>query len=239
MPKPPTGDDLIALARTRVNQRYVLGAFVPKSSKHWNGPWDCAEFASWLVFQVSGTLFGTRPSDLAKADVADAYTGYWAEDATKHSARISVEEAAATPGAFVLRAPAPGAIGHIVLSVGDGTTLEAMSASKGVRAGKLAHRRWDCGVLVPGIQTIEGAPVALAPPGRVLYLGAPRNPATRVRAVQRRLKELGYTPGPIDGQYGPQTAAAVRAFQIDRKLVPDGETGPQTARALNIEWPVR
>jgi hypothetical protein len=39
-------------------ERYVLGAFAPKDNANWTGPWDCAEFASWVTFQASGLLLG-------------------------------------------------------------------------------------------------------------------------------------------------------------------------------------
>ena len=45
------------------------------------------------------------------------------------------------------------------------------------------------------------------------------------------------SPGPIDGEYGPQVVAAVEAFQNLNKLVPDGVVGPATAKKLGVEWP--
>lgn len=33
-----------------------------------------------------------------------------------------------------------------------------------------------------------------------------------IEALQRRLVELGFDPGPVDGQWGPRTAAAYAAF---------------------------
>jgi peptidoglycan hydrolase-like protein with peptidoglycan-binding domain len=48
-----------------------------------------------------------------------------------------------------------------------------------------------------------------------------------VKEVQRRLRALGFHAGPIDGIYGPQTAAAVQGLQMSEGLVSDG---PPTAR---------
>ena len=53
-----------------------------------------------------------------------------------------------------------------------------------------------------------------------------------VRALQRRLTGLGYSPGPIDGRYGPLTDAAVIRFQAAHGLVADGIDGPSTTAAL-------
>ena len=49
--------------------------------------------------------------------------------------------------------------------------------------------------------------------------------------IQTRLASLGFDPGPVDGLRGRRTAAAIRAFQRDRGLLPDGVIGPRT-RAL-------
>jgi peptidoglycan hydrolase-like protein with peptidoglycan-binding domain/DNA invertase Pin-like site-specific DNA recombinase len=59
----------------------------------------------------------------------------------------------------------------------------------------------------------------------------------RVRALQRRLRALGLRPGPVDGLYGPRTAAAVARLQRDSGLTTDGIVGPQTRRVLKAEAP--
>ena len=54
----------------------------------------------------------------------------------------------------------------------------------------------------------------------------------RVREVQRRLRSLGYHPGPVDGLYGPRTERAARRFQETRRLRADAVVGPRTLLAL-------
>jgi peptidoglycan hydrolase-like protein with peptidoglycan-binding domain len=54
----------------------------------------------------------------------------------------------------------------------------------------------------------------------------------RVREVQRRLRDRGLRPGPIDGIYGPRTQRAVRRFQARHDLATDAIVGPRTLRAL-------
>jgi peptidoglycan hydrolase-like protein with peptidoglycan-binding domain len=54
-----------------------------------------------------------------------------------------------------------------------------------------------------------------------------------VRAVQYLLSEkFGYNSVAVDGDFGPITAAAVRAFQMAHDLTIDGLVGPQTWQAL-------
>lgn len=53
-----------------------------------------------------------------------------------------------------------------------------------------------------------------------------------VRACQRRLAAAGYSPGPIDGRYGPLTERAVARFQATHRLAVDGIAGPHTISAL-------
>ena len=46
--------------------------------------------------------------------------------------------------------------------------------------------------------------------------------AQYTREAQQLLTDLGYDPGPIDGDYGRRTAAAVKAFQRDSGITQDG-----------------
>ncbi|MEE9206318.1 MAG: peptidoglycan-binding domain-containing protein [Acidimicrobiia bacterium] len=53
-----------------------------------------------------------------------------------------------------------------------------------------------------------------------------------VEALQNDLAGLGFLTGVIDGKYGPQTRAAVSAFQADYLLTVDGKAGPNTLELL-------
>jgi len=55
----------------------------------------------------------------------------------------------------------------------------------------------------------------------------------RIKKVQRALEQAGFDPGPIDGELGPRTDQALRAFQKAQGLEPDGIVGVKTWTALN------
>lgn len=56
-----------------------------------------------------------------------------------------------------------------------------------------------------------------------------------VRALQKRLKQLGYLSGTVDGDFGEATKAAVTAFQLNNGLTADGVAGTATLNKLYEE----
>lgn len=59
----------------------------------------------------------------------------------------------------------------------------------------------------------------------------------RVEALQRRLAELRYPVGAIDGHFGKLTQAALLAFQKENDLTVDGIVGPRTEATLSTASP--
>jgi Putative peptidoglycan binding domain len=55
---------------------------------------------------------------------------------------------------------------------------------------------------------------------------------TEVRDAQRALKAKGFDPGPIDGQMGPKTNAAVKEFQHKENLTETGTLDAETHARL-------
>lgn len=55
-----------------------------------------------------------------------------------------------------------------------------------------------------------------------------------VSELQKRLKDAGFSPGQIDGDFGPATEASVIAFQRSNNLLADGIVGPKTFAALDM-----
>ncbi|AFA49437.1 D-Ala-D-Ala carboxypeptidase family metallohydrolase [Acetobacterium woodii] len=53
-----------------------------------------------------------------------------------------------------------------------------------------------------------------------------------LKLIQEALIRAGYFPGPVDGQDGPLTRAAIKAFQSDHGLTADGLVGALTHHAL-------
>lgn len=86
-------------------------------------------------------------------------------------------------------------------------------------------------------QPREAAPDVSAPPISGLSDWAPPllavgHAGPDVAVLQQYLVTAGYTPGAIDGKFGPLTLEAVKTFQRVARLNDDGQVGPKTIEAL-------
>lgn len=142
----PTGQDFLNLAAKHLGEEYVYGAEVPLDDPDWHGPWDCAEFVTWVVYHVTLKIYGIT-------EEGDPWTGAWLEDLLDGKVkRIKLSEAVRTPGAIFLRRH--NGRGHISFSDGLGKTIEAKGTMWGVcrDVADPAERDWDYGILIPGVQ---------------------------------------------------------------------------------------
>lgn len=234
------GKDILTVACRHRGEAYVLGAIPLLANAAWRGPWDCAEFAAWCAYQAYGIIFAVRPPDPRRGE---SYSDWWAQDAISQGCGVEAATALRSPGAILVRRPRGGAdkrMGHVAISMGDGTTIEAKDSATGVAiVANAAGRHWDLGVHLPGVSyELLGELPAVAPPARLFMLSSPYQHGAEILAIQRRLAGLGLSPGRLDGYFGPLTSSCVQTFQAMRGLVVDGIVGPDTARALGLSWPL-
>ena len=100
----------------------------------------------------------------------------------------------------------------------------------------------------PGVITSNGiVTVVTTPPGSIATTARPTATPTPtaaavlkkgssgadVKTLQRRLKQLGYYTGSVDGDFGDATEKALRAFQDRNNLLVDGIAGKSTMAKLN------
>ena len=80
----------------------------------------------------------------------------------------------------------------------------------------------------------QAAPAPVSRSDRELAAPAPvgRSDRELVRRAQRQLRALGFNPGGVDGTFGPETAAAVRAYQQAYRLPETGRLDEITLRSL-------
>lgn len=131
------------------------------------------------------------------------------------------------------RRPRRGASAAAVLALGSyGSTIDGVAGPGTRRAVAAFQRRRGLGVDgIAGLQTLRALDRRGRPRlgRRAIRVGAA---GFDVAALQFRLAWRGFPSGPIDGGYGPRTAAAVRRFQRWAGMGADGVAGPATIRVL-------
>jgi N-acetylmuramoyl-L-alanine amidase len=143
---------LFHIAARHVGQKCDTDAPLPLDDPEFSGPWRCSGLATWIVLRACGAVIGaTRlPSGMYWPS-----TELWIAWGLENNAIIEVRSALSTSGAFLLRYPrrrdTDGRIlGHLAISGGDSTTIEALNEEAGVRHLNAAHQRtWDLALMPP------------------------------------------------------------------------------------------
>lgn len=119
----------------------------------------------------------------------------------------------------------------IVTSVGNGS-ITAIEGNTGIgndsNGGEVMERtRYTKQILGYAYPYEGGSKVTVS-----LYVLQRGSTGDSVRALQILLNGYGFSCGKVDGSFGPDTLAAVKAFQKARGLEVDGSVGTQTWTAL-------
>ena len=123
---------------------------------------------------------------------------------------------------------------HVGLYVGDGIVIEAMGTQNGVTTYKVTANKWT------HWGELKGLDYNVTPAGQI------ENPTLRrgdkgpaVIKAQELLRKWGYSLGSygVDGDFGPATEKAVKAFQKDNGLTQDGVIGKNTWEKLTRDEP--
>lgn len=137
-----------------------------------------------------------------------------------------IKKADLRKGDLVFQCHDDGKAHHVGYVIDDGkTVIEAQGRDVGVRENKL--KGWDR----YGRPRFWGEETHR----RVLRYKKPMMRGDDVVELQTALRENGFDPGRIDGIFGKQTKAAVRAFQKAAGLQVDGIAGPETFAALGLK----
>lgn len=122
-----------------------------------------------------------------------------------------------------------------LIALGGVVVLLIILAAFGVFSGSSKHAPPVVTTVAPPVKTTppvathHTVKVAVKAPITTLKPGAH---GAQVRALQHSLTKLGFSPGKVDGSYGPHTERALEGFQRAHALAVDGILGPKTLAAL-------
>lgn len=132
----PTGKSIVAKAMTQNGDPYIYGTEVDLGDPD-PAAFDCSELVEWTCAQVH---VAPKMPDGAAAQY---------EHCKKYGTVISISEAVKTAGALLFRLYATG--NHVVISRGDGSTIEAKGSAYGVGVFSTAGRGFNAAALIPGV----------------------------------------------------------------------------------------
>jgi len=206
----------------RVQQGDCLAGIAKRYGLDWKTIWEHAENEALRELRKNPNVL--HPGD--PVFIPDKQLK-WEQAATGATHRFKVNRPRTKIRLRLLEKEKPLVNAPYTLSV-DGTELEP-----GVEKKTDAEGRLEAEVDLDA----KEAHVKLPEQGKlyVLKLGH-LDPITEVTGLQARLRQLGYYPGAVDGDYGEYTALAVWGFQLSQGLAPTGEADSATLSALEKSY---
>jgi len=133
-----TGKSVVAKAMTQAGDPYIFGYEVNLTDPNPKA-FDCSELVQWVCAQLGVTP--TMPDGAI----------YQRDHCQKYGTMITMTKAVKTAGALLFRIQANGS-NHVVISRGDGSTIEAKGSAYGVGVFTLNTSNFTHAALIPGVQ---------------------------------------------------------------------------------------
>lgn len=131
----PKVEQLVQLALAQRGKPYRFGA--EADLKDPNPPaFDCSELVEWCARRLGVAFPDGSGAQIRACELAGTV--------------LPRGEAVRTRGALLFRRPTPNHVGHVAISLGDGTTIEAMDTANGVRIGDARRPGFELGARLPG-----------------------------------------------------------------------------------------
>ena len=131
-----TGKSIVAKAMTQNGDPYIFGYEVNLQDPNPKA-FDCSELVQWVCAQLG--VVPTMPDGAS----------YQRDHCRKYATMVTVSKAVKTPGALLFHIASSG--NHVVISRGDGSTIEAKGSAYGVGIFSSAGRGWTHAALIPGV----------------------------------------------------------------------------------------
>lgn len=125
-------DQIVALCLQQVGKQYIYGAEASPSEVNPRA-FDCSELIEWACARAN-----VSPKFPDGTDAQEAHC-------RRSGTIITVQQAINTKGALLFQP------GHVALSLGTGSTVEAMNEQRGVTKGNANGRGFTVGATIPGV----------------------------------------------------------------------------------------
>jgi cell wall-associated NlpC family hydrolase len=239
-----SAESVVRLALAQAGKPYVFGVEVAASNPN-PSAFDCSELVEWACARngVTPTMPDGTWFQQAHCRQQNTIIDVEAGIDERGTLLFNHRDAAGNPVDDMAARP-PTA--HVAISLGDGTTIEAMGTAWGTRIGGARNRNWTHAARIPGVdytpQTSSGPAPPPAAPRPASTLGGPPwmkvgSTGAEVTELQRLLIEFGVDRLPrhaATGAFTDLTDVGIRILQehvrhrFDSTLEVDGKCGPIT-----------